>query len=159
MSSNKSSRGGRVPLSSKSAVSSDFTHDELDFNLLRLDPELKAELDEKGFVARWINAKKYLSGGNYHQSGWRAYRKQVSNEDRGALDFNYGVSPEGYIIRNDLILAVKPAEHQEKWKAHLRRKADIQSGVNNSRASELREAAAERGVKAKIYEGYEENGD
>ena len=151
---------GREPISQKAAIeSSDFSHDDLDFNLLKIDPELKAQLDKEGFAFRWINAPKYLAGGNFHQSGWRAYRMKRDEADRGAVDFNFGVSPEGYIIRNDLILAVKPKEQQERWKKHLKKKADLQSGVEMQRADELRSRIRESGFKAKIHEGYDENGE
>ncbi len=157
--STKPTKGGRTPISQKEQESADFMSEDLDYNILKLDPELKAEIEAQGLTFRWLNAPKYLKGGNFHQSGWRAYRKKLSDSEKGSMDFNFGVSPEGYIIRNDLILGVKPKEQQERWKKHLRKKAQMQSynNTDQKRASELRESAASQGVKAKIYEGYDEN--
>lgn len=155
--SNKQVKGGRLPLSTKETLdSSDFSHEDLDFNILKVDPELKAELEGQGLAYRWINAKNYSSSGNFHKSGWVAYRRK-DEASRGSLDFNYGSSPEGYIIRNDLILAVKKQEAHARWKAKVRQKAEIMSGVNGQKANELREAVRGAGVKARVFEGYDEN--
>ncbi len=158
--SKQANKAGRTPIAQKEEqISSDFSNEEFDFNILKLDPELKAELEGQGLAWRWLNAPKYLTGGNYHRSGWRAYRKDVSKADRGSLDFNLGVSPEGYIIRNDLILGVKKKEEQAKWKRYLQHKAKIQSGKsdNGERAQDLREKARSAGMKVKVYEGYDDN--
>lgn len=153
----KSNEGGRIPLSEKDALdSSDFSHEDLDYNLLKLDPELVKELKGKGLAYRWINAKKFQAGGNFHQSGWRPYKRE-QDKPVGAMDFSYGVSPEGYIQRHDLLLAVKTQSEYSRWQAKIKRRADIMSGVNRNRADELRQAAKEAGVKMKITEGYEEN--
>lgn len=152
-------KGGKMPVNAKDvAEESDFAMDDLDFNILRLDPELKKEFEEKGYVPRWINATSYKNGGNFHKSGWRAYRR-TEGADVGAADFNFGVSPEGYIIRNDLLLAFRPKELNDRWAANIRRKTAIASGGDTTRAEQLRESARQHGVKAKILDGYDENGD
>lgn len=153
---NKVNKGGRAPASEKTATSSDFSTDEFDINLLKIDAELRAELDEQGLVPRWINAKSFIQGGNFHRAGWRPYKRDPSKV-KGALDFGYGASPEGYIQRNDLVLAVKKVDEHERYKAHIQRRADIMSGVNRNAAQELREKIKSSGVKAKIFEGYEDN--
>lgn len=151
----KPNKAGKTPLAAKTEAS-DFTHDDLNYSILDLDPELKAEIEGQGLVARWINAPKYLQGGNFHQSGWRAYKAKPV-EAKGALDFSYGRSPEGYVIRHDLLLAVKPAELQARWKARIQAKARASSGKDY--AKELKEKLNSAGVGAsvKVHDGYEAN--
>lgn len=152
----KKNSGGRPTTEMKAELeAADFTHEDLDFNMLKIDPELKEELEAQNLAYRWINAPTYLKGGNFHRSGWRAYKRK--KPATGAVDFNLGTSGDDFIIRNDLILAVKPKEQQERWKAMVKRRTDLQSGSDSSRADELRAAARAQGVKAKILEGYDEN--
>src|ERR1044072_8619905 len=94
----KQKPAGRAPLSTKkNAESADLLGLDLDYNIQNIDPELRKELDDQGLVPRWINAKQYLSGGNFHKSGWRAYGAPKTNvETTGSMDFAFGRSPEGY---------------------------------------------------------------
>jgi hypothetical protein len=151
----KITKGGRTPIAAK-IENSDFSHDEFDYSIMRLDPEIIAHLEEKGLSFRWINATKYKNDGGFHKSGWRAYRLP-DDVGSGSLDFSFGRSPEGYLIRNDLMLAVKPKELQERWKKHLASKVAAQDVSGKSRADELREMSRKAGVKTTVTEGYDEN--
>lgn len=144
-------KGGKTPLSQKQDSSS---FEDMDYSILNIDAELKAELDGKGLVARWLNTKKYMADGNFHKSGWRAYKSDRKGEV-GSLDFNYGVNPDGYLIRGDLVLGVKKKEDQERWASRIRAKTARQMGKN--RAEELRETLDKGGLKAEIHDGYEDN--
>lgn len=156
---NKVNKGGKTPLSEKNAAtSSDFAFEEQEMNLLSLSPEIQADFKKRNLAARWVNSKNYMANGNFHKSGWRAYRvPEEIRGDRGSLDFNFGMSPEGYIIRNDLLLAFKPAELQEKHRARIQARTASQNGSNSSRAEEIRESAKLAGVSVKVHEGYDEN--
>ncbi len=152
----KQVKSGKIPLSSKKNEASDLFIEEE--SILSLDPEIKREIESQGLAFRWINAGKYRAGGNFHKSGWRAYRRKAG-ETQGSLDFNYGTSPEGYIIRNDLLLAVKPVEAHERKLAQVRQKAEMMAGVEKRRAAELKEHMKAAGLGTKVFEGYEGNGD
>jgi hypothetical protein len=146
---------GKIPSSQKATINSDFDSDSQDFSRLRIDPALKVELKEKGLSHRWINYKKFMSDGNFHQSGWVPYKPAA--KPTGAVEFSFGSNPEGYVIRGDLILAVKTEEQQAHHKARLARKNAIYQQYNKQAASQLKEHL--KGTKSKVYEGYEENGD
>ena len=151
----KTKVSGRTPLSQKKAsMTSDLSSDDLDFNMLRLDEDLLAELKKQSLVHRWINAKQFTASGNYHRSGWRPYRSE-KRADKGSLDFNYGLDPEGYYRRGDLILAVKKIEMHERWRARIRARTMAASGKNY--AEELRERVRDSGVKAQVHDGYDDN--
>ena len=151
------SKAGKTPISVKQAASEyDFGHDDLDYSIFKIDPQLQEELNKKGLVARWINARTYTQGGNFHRSGWQAYRR-TTGSDRSSADFAMGVSPEGFIVRNDLILAVKPKDVQERWAKKIRARTEAQNGASANRGRELKESAERAGVNIKVHEGYEEN--
>jgi len=150
-------KGGKMPLSQKKSEASDLYFDE-DPSILTVDPALKRELEAKGYAVRWINAGQYRNGGNFHKNGWQAYRPDQS-ATQGALSFQYGISADGFIIRNDLLLAIKPIEHAERQRARIKQKADMMAGVEKRRAAELRETMRAAGLGTKVFEGYEGNGD
>lgn len=149
-------KGGKLPLSKRSAVEqANIDREELDMSVLKVDSALLAKLDSEGLVCRWINASKYKNGGNFHKSGWRPYKVNESAKEKGSYDFSYGSSPEGYLIRNDLILAVKSKDESERWRSHLKKKAQNMSGKNDDASASFKEKAKSGG--AKVLEGYEEN--
>lgn len=150
MSTNK--KQGRVPLSKKNEESAMVSSD-LDYDIFRLSPELLKELEEKGLAHRWLNAPKYFKGGNFHRSGWKAYR----SDKKGADAFDAGINPEGFIIRNDMLLGVKPAAEHERWRARIRQHSARLSGTAiQGKTAELRAQVGELGG-GKVYEGYEDN--
>ena len=150
-------KNGKTALSAREQAALEYGG-PVSFNIGRqdLDPELKKELDEKGLVARWINYKDYKNGANTHKTGFKAY-KIKPDASRGSIDFNYGVSPEGYLIRDDLLLAVKTVEASEAYQAHMRKLNKLNEISDESMGEKLRESARAHGVKAKIHTGYTDN--
>ena len=147
----KPSKGGKLPVSQKKNVATDLFMD--DDSVLAIDPELQREIEAKGLAFRWINASKYKNGGNFHKAGWRAYRRESSSGSE------FEGSPDGFIQRNDLLLAVKPKEAHERKRAQIQQRADLMAGVQASRASELKDKLKSAGMSSKVYEGYEGNGE
>jgi hypothetical protein len=152
-----SAKPGKTPISVK--VDSRYETEDVEFNLLVLDSKLKSELESKGLVHRWVNKKEYLDKGNYHNSGWIAY---LPDTDAGAgrHDFMVGRSPEGYIQRKDLILAVKTVGAAARQKERIKAKTKTAQAFMKQEASEMRARMKDAGVKgAKVHEGYEAEGD
>lgn len=80
-----------------------------------LDKELKAELESKGLVGRFVNIKKLEMYGGRHNSGWVPYKRE-SKDPMGI----FGSDPDGFVRRGmDLVLAVKPVALQKKHKKKL----------------------------------------
>ena len=114
-------------------------------SMLDLDPELKAELKEKGFEARWINYKQYKNAG-FHKRDWKPYRRE--SQPKGTVLHN--VDAEGYTFRQDLILAVKPISYVEAHRAHLRKKALYQADASALKRKEFTEYSRNTGLKTDI---------
>ena len=123
-----------------------------DPSILKIPKELRDELTAKGLAHRWINMREFQSTGGFHKHDWVPYKSETLK--RTASDLG-GSGPEGYLIRKELVLAVKPKALQEQHRARIRQKTAIQSQIVKKAANELRESLGPAG--AKVYEGYEEN--
>lgn len=148
---------GKMPVSKKTE-NSDFTADDLDFNPLKLDAELKKELEGKGLVGRFLNARQLSENYGYHKSGWTVYKRDMAAK-QGAGSFRFGADPEGHVRYRDLILGVKPIEEQARFRAKLAHRNKLQSGYGKQAAAELRALANQHETDITVHEGYENNGD
>lgn len=150
-------KNGKMPISEKKIVDSmSAYHDTQEASLLEVDPTLKSFLDSQGLSCRWLNAQKYVKGGGFHKDGWRALRMpDVPPTIRSAITLGGGESPEGYLVRNDLLLAVRGENIQKRHEQRLRDANDRKMGVNRANAEKLREHIGQAG--GKVHEGYDDN--
>jgi hypothetical protein len=146
-------KNGRMPLSQKSTE----VVAEAELNMLALDPALKRELAEKGYAYRFISAPEYQKNYGFHRTGWKPYKREETTEKKGTLDFGFGVDPEGYIRRGELVLAVKPLAEHAKHKAKLAAKTKLYNNHVKQTADLIRQGAREAGVNMKVEEGFEES--
>lgn len=125
-------------------------------NILTVDPALKRELEEQGLAYRFVNAKKLKESHGYHRRNWVPYRRQSTKPADGPIDFAYGVDPAGYIIRGDLILAVKPVEFARRQREQIDKRTQALTRHNKASAQEIQERAREAGLRdVVIQDGYE----
>lgn len=126
---------------------------------LAVDPIIKQELKAKNLVFRWINAKKLADNYGFDRRQWQPYKTE---NYKGSVGFGHA-DAEGYIRRGDLILAVQTNEIAARRKALLKMKQESLNNAvathNKANAQALKKAARDAGIDAKVYEGYEENGD
>ncbi len=132
-----------------------FNPNEMYASALDLDPALQKELKEKGLKARWINAIEYKKNYGFNKSRWSPYKRESVVTASGLYDKD----AEGYTRRGDLILATKTVEEHKRQRQMLNQKASLYKGHNAAKAEELRNFTKQAGIKAKIIEGYDENGD
>lgn len=148
-------KNGRKPLSSKPAQTQVFEEDIFG-NALAMDPALKVELQEQGLEWRFVDRKQLTDMGGYHKRGWQAYKRR-GHATMDKQEFVFGSSPDGYIYRGSLVLAVRPISVGDKHRAVLAQRADRYKQVNKTAAKELKQKANEAGLDVEIHEGYEEN--
>ena len=147
-------KGGKKPVESKpkqSLESFNFTDDPFT-NPLRLPEGLRKAFEKEGLEVRFINIKRLNEMHGFHNRGWKPYTKEFANIE--VNEFHWGTSPDGKIIRGDLVLAVRPISLGDKHRAALKQKADRLNLNQKKNAAELRKLAAGR---AKIHEGYDDN--
>lgn len=150
---------GKLPISAKGEQDELASYRDgitLGASVLEVDPVLKNYLDKKGFVHRWINAKKYKADGGFNANGWRALRMESIPQDiKSAIGLVFGTSSEGYLTRNDLVLAIRTTEKAEQHRSILKQKADIANGdakfAENKAA--LKEALGRAGT---VQTGYDD---
>lgn len=133
----------------------DLSNEDKEPSFFDIPKAIKAELEAKGLVGRWINAKKYQDNYGFHKSGWKAHKTSPNARLAGSLDFGDGIDAEGFIRRGDLVLATKSAEQQARHKATIDKKTAALSNFTKSAAEEVRKTLGDKGT---VIEGYEENG-
>ena len=136
-------------------------HEELGFgdisatsgleSILDLDRDLQQELKDFDLECRFISFKDYKSKG-FHSKEWRPYKRK-SVPKGGAV---YTIDSEGYTVKGDLILAVKPREMAENHRRLLKQKADRQNSF--SEATEAFKSSV-KGARHKVVEGFEDDGE
>lgn len=146
---------GRKPVTQRTE-SPTLLHEEVFGNFLKIEPDLQAELESKGLVARFVDAKKLYEMNGYHKNGWVPYKRDA-NAKLGLSDFKFGTDPDGIVRRGTLILAVKSVDQVNKHKAALELKANRGRMINKTKADELRDMVRSTGTKTQVHEGYEEN--
>jgi len=93
------------------------------FNTMKLDPELREELEAQGLAYRFINANQLKRNG-YHRSYWKPYQRKNKTSD-GVSSRIYGADPDGFVIRGDSILAVKPKAEADAYRSMLQRRNEV----------------------------------
>lgn len=151
-------RDGKKPISSKRKPVETVLFDDVFASALSLDAELASELEQKGLVPRFVDAKRMSEMGGYNEKGWQIYRREKRAADSiNPSDFKFGNDPSGIIRRGSLVLAVKTKEKAAMHRKYLNQKAANQEQVQKQAASELRNFARQNGLDTMIHEGYEEN--
>lgn len=132
--------------------------DEIFINPLGLDPELVKVIKEKGHVHRFINAIQYKRFG-HHPAHWRPIsRKTLKDWGYATMDahaFTDGSGPDDFIYRGqDLVLATRPKDINERHKQYLRQEADRvnASALMENQAEEIRARSRHDGLR--VHEGY-----
>jgi hypothetical protein len=127
-------------------------------DLFGLDADLKAELDSKGLVGRFVNIKEVEKFGGRHPKGWRVYKRD--NINKSSTEWMFGSDPDGYVRRAELVLAVKTKEDADKHRRHLDQLAQAAKVTNliKRHREEQRRAFKEAGMDnyAQLHEDSED---
>lgn len=124
-------------------------------NLLVISEELKQEIKDQGLEFRFINASQFREKGNSHHNQWRPYNVK----SKAPLELMKGITPEGVLLRGDLVLAVRPKRLGDEYRRRLDDKRQVYKGFNRAKADEMRALSREHKVDktSKVFEGYDEN--
>jgi hypothetical protein len=124
---------------------------------LYINPAIIAEIKAKGLVHRWINAHKLQQMHGFDSRAWTPYKLENPNNNNNI----FGKDAEGYLRRGDLILAVQTQQifDQRKARVDMRRQALNNAVHNKEAAQQLKKSMRDAGIKSKVYEGFDENGE
>jgi hypothetical protein len=97
------------------------------FNTMKLDSDLQAELEASGFEWRFINLH-HLKRNGFHKSYWKPYQRKAKGGDSASVASRiFGEDPDGFVIRGDSILAIKTKQDAESFRNILKRRNEILS--------------------------------
>lgn len=111
-------------------------YDDLD-----IDVALEKELAELDLVYRFINFKTFKKYG-FHKQHWKPYRR-ASRPDNNVA---FNIDPDGYMVRGDLVLAVKPKEWNLARKKELAEKNAKKADAIRDKTNEFRQVVAKSGI-------------
>lgn len=142
----KAAASGEVPASYRPtpAADKDSTsgRDEMYQNRFDLPKSLREEIKQKGYNYKFINFTSYKKD-TVHKAHWVPYKPEIET----VADMVFGKSPEGYVVRGDCVLAVRPLSVDKLMKARIHDKAQSQLGFNKRARQEMEELARAHGVK------------
>lgn len=148
-------KNGKMPISAKKEL--DMGTDFVEMSLLDVEPKIKAHLEANGATLRWINATKFKLAGGFNSKGWRPVRtSDIPEAILQGTGAGYGATAEGFLVRNDMMLAQRPKEITERHRSQLNQKAALASGKTKEAAAGIKEGLGKYG---KVIEGYEENAE
>lgn len=151
----KSPKNGKLPVSTRELMADLDLFDEA--SVLDVDQAIEKHMANKGMTLRWINATKFKAAGGFSAKGWAPVRtSDIGKEVLEKSGMAFGATAEGFIVRNDLMLACRTKEMTDKHAKQLRAKAALASGKLQNKADAIREGLGRYG---KVIEGYDENGD
>lgn len=152
-------KSGKRPISQKN-LSSVLNSDDIFNNPLALDPAMIKVIESKGHSIRFINFKQFINMGGQHQAHWKPISlktlKEWGYDTIGVDTFISGSDSDGYVRRQDLVLATRPKDINDKHKAYLRQEASRVQNLQGRHAQDLREYSRMAGLDAKVEEGYED---
>lgn len=129
-------------------------------DLLSLEPALQKAINEAGLDRRFMdstNFRKKGGSGSHSNRYWRAF----NISDLGLQPGTYGSTPEGTIVRDTLVLAVRDKRISAIERAQLAEENAKLSGqrVQKSEAAKLKEHAKNIGVSEQmtVHEGFEDD--
>lgn len=138
-------KGGKAPISQKSS--------QMDNNVAKLIPgapksltdlpqNCMEELRTNGLEARWIDAVELKKNHGYHKQEWQPYKFKCLVEAIKTNPFMDAASGfEGYLIRKQLVLAVKTTEEADKQRNYLKFKNNMQMNPGQKAVKEFKEFA------------------
>lgn len=122
-------------------------------SMLDIPSECQAELDAAGLEGRWIDVVQLKKNHGWHKREWQPYKFKCLS---GSSSINpFGASEgqyEGYLLRQQLVLAAKPAEKAQARRNYVKMKTELQSNPAAVKSKEFREFVRQQLPGAKVHE-------
>lgn len=148
----KQNTQGRVPVSQKNKIS-EYEFGNKAKSMLDVPKDCETELASKGLEARWIDSVQLKKNAGYHKREWQPYKFECL---KGANSVNpFGATEgmyDGYLIRQQLVLAAKPKEKANARRAYTQMRAKMQSNPGKATIEEFKKFIHENDRSAKVLE-------
>ncbi len=132
-------------------------YDEFFQNRLVVPKAILDEMESHNLDHRWIDIKRYQEEGNFHRTHWKPYKVSDATTKKVELD-PFGSDNSGYLRRGSLVLAARHKDITAVHKDFIHKRNLRQSAFSKEKAEELRSLFKAAGVKTKVVEGYDDDG-
>jgi len=154
----KKSNGGRAPLSQKNEISG-FEFGSKAKSMLDIPEACAKELEAMGHEARWIDVVELKKNHGWHKREWVPCKFSCLTGANAANPFGATEGQyDGYLIRQQLVLASKPAEKARARRAYTAMRAKLQSNPGKTTTEEFRKFLKENDKSAKVL-GWDDKDD
>lgn len=146
---------GKDPISQKTDLTMEFGNRAK--SMMDIPKECQQELDKSGMEGRWIDIVKLKTNHGWHKREWQPFKftcLDQKNNPFGAPDGQY----EGYLIRQQLVLAAKSKDKVAQRKAYIKARTDMQADPGKLKINEFKQLVRDTGSKIRVHEGYDEDG-
>ena len=151
-----------APAANRASVDSNNFLSDLEFgnkakSMLDIPAECQKELDAMGYEGRWVDIVQLKKNHGYHKREWTP----VKFKCLGSMANPFGSAEgqyEGYLIRQQLVLAGKLVEKAQARRKYVRARTLMQSNPTEKAVEEFKTFVSEKGANAKVLE-WDENKD
>lgn len=123
--------------------------------ILDVPKECKEELAKKGMEGRWVDLVLLQKNGGLHKKGWQPMKFECLGKSSSNPFGGQAGQYDGYLIRQQLVLAAKPAEAASIERRKIQLRTKLQANPAEMKLKEMQQYVKESGVKIKVT-GYDE---
>lgn len=120
--------------------------------ILDIPVECQKELESKGLEGRWIDVIQLQKNQGWHKKEWQPYKFACKLASAANPFGGQAGAFDGYLVRQQLVLAAKPVEKAELERAKVKLKTQLQSDPEKLKVQEMREMVRQAGVDAKVLD-------
>lgn len=148
-------KNGKKPLSAK-APRPAINVDDVFSNKLSIPEEILKDMQSKGYEPRWLDGKKLMENGGYHDKDWTVYQRP-EGVSTGTLGFKVGNDPDRIVRRGSLILGYKTKEQAANHRAFLQQRAErYKTTFDKNEAAKLKQQIKDADLDVQIESGFDE---
>lgn len=151
----KKPTAGRVPVTQKNDLSGMGSYKAI--SLLDVPEACAKELAEKGLEGRWVDSVQLKKNQGFHKRQWTPHKFECLSGAKainpfGATEGQY----DGYLLRQQLVLASKPIEMANQRRKHNQMRAKLQANPGKAASDDFRRFLKENDKNAKVL-GWDES--
>jgi hypothetical protein len=115
-------------------------------SLLDIPADCEKELKQKGLEGRWIDIVQYQKNHGFHSQEWQPYKFDCKLASSSNPFIKRDESLEGFLVRKQLVLAVKTTQQVSVQRARLKAKNAQIADPTKLKVREMREYIKQSGL-------------
>lgn len=155
---------GKAPISTKSSVDTETSRNIANTipgapkSLTDIPAECKKELKSKNLAHRWIDIVELKKNLGFHKQEWQPYKFEcLTNQIKNNPFADSASGYEGFLLRKQLVLAVKTAEEANNQRNYIKFKNNMQANPGQKAVDQFKEfAGKDSGMKVEGWDNKDE---